>query len=119
MTYTKNHVAPCFPPHYKIYENVKETYIKIIYDLILENHIPNLETYMKDVVAGTDGDNSGILIDMYKFIETLMNEINEEPSHPMLEDLYYRLSEYYAIYIDLSEVTMKERFGRIIDEQRH
>lgn len=74
---------------------------------------------MKDSVLDEDGDNSGILIEVYKLIDKLMNEVLEEPSHPLLEDLYYRLCEYYAVYIDQSEITVKERFGRIIDEQRH
>lgn len=39
IEYTKTFVVPCFPPHYKIYENIKEVCIKIIHDLLIENHI--------------------------------------------------------------------------------
>ena len=73
---------------------------------------------MADIIAGTEGDNSGILIDVYKFIDQMQKEILDEESHPLLDTMYHELLYYYADFIELSETTMKERFDRIIDEQR-
>ena len=38
-------------------------------------HVPNLEQYM------SDGD-SDILIEVYKFIEIIREEVLQEPNHP-------------------------------------
>ena len=76
-------------------------------------HVNNLEQYM------AEGDPD-ILIELYKFIENIRDEVLKEPNHPQLEFLYYALKGPYASsFLSISETKIKERFGRIINQQRH
>lgn len=118
VNYIQKYVVPCFPPHYQIYNHLKQTYLAGIYRHLNTHHLPNMDKYMTTPVISEDENNSEILLEFYAFIRTAETQILNEQHDETMQNMYFRLVEYFPIFLDYSEELFKERFGRIIEEQR-
>lgn len=66
--YVKQHVNPCFPPYYNIYEMIKGIYINCIHEHFLTYHLPNMEKYMLQDATDLENTNAEILLEFYQFL---------------------------------------------------
>ena len=85
----------------------------MIHDHLIKYHIPKIAEYMQTYKAD-------LLLEVHAFIKEVTQSQNflNEPENVKFQDLYFRLTEFYPNYLDYSEKEFKERFDRILNEQR-
>ena len=121
--YVQRFVVPCFPPYYKIYENIKKIYMEMIHDHLVDQHIgPYMGQYMDE--AGAE-----ILLDVRCFIgeandnlqksdqKLQIDDLDHTGYHPLLTDIYNKLSDYFGKFLDHSGREFGGRFERILQDQ--